>query len=132
MTSSSNMRLGLLMLRATLRNMGVRKGARELRSYDAHARWILGRMGEAAKPDDEKLKAVDPLGSYDDARELCLAIVLTVIRTAAGVPYEERRAVIERAHTFEDDVRAMLFETIMPRRERRAPTAASGAARATG
>lgn len=121
-TELSTMRLGLHLLRATLLNFGVDRAAPELLTYDAHARWILARTGDedARTPPP----AVDPLGSYEDARELTLAIVMTALRTAAGVPCEERREVFERVHQFEDDVRAMLYETAMPRRARRRATAA--------
>lgn len=112
----SSMRTGLRMLRATLRNMGVAKGSPEIRTYDTHAKWILGFLGEPPVPPDAPKAAVDPLGSYEDARELCLAIVLTVIRAAAGHPIDQRRTVIDRAHEFEDDVREALYAHICPKR----------------
>lgn len=112
----SSMRVGLRMLRATLRNMSCAKGSDAIRTYDAHAKWILSFLGEPALPPDAPKAAVDPLGCYEDARELTLAILLTVIRAAAGLPADERRAAIDRAHTFEDDVRACLYLHICPKR----------------
>lgn len=115
----SQMRLGLRMLRATLRNMGNAKGSEAIRAFDAHARWILSSLGEPPPPPDAPKAVVDPLGGYEDARELCLAISLTVIRSVAGRPDAERREAIERAHTFEDDVREALYQQLLPRQKRR-------------
>lgn len=112
----SSMRLGLRILRATLRNMGVAKGSDAIRAYDAHAKWILGYLGEPALPPAAPRPPVDPLRSYEDARELALAIACEVIRAAAGTPADARREVIDRVHTFEDDVREALHAYICPKR----------------
>ncbi len=117
--SQSSMRVGLRMLRATLRNMGVPKGSDAIKTFDTHARWILARLGDPPPPPDAPKAAVDPLGSYEDARELVLAIALTVIRSVAGRPDAERREVIERAHQFEDDVREALYHQLFSRRAKR-------------
>lgn len=123
--SQSSMRVGLRMLRATLRNMGIAKGSDAIRTFDAHAKWILARLGDPPPPPDAPKAAVDPLGSYEDARELCLAIALTVIRSVAGRPDAERREVIDRAYLFEDDVREALYHQLLPRRAARRSTTAS-------
>lgn len=116
MAPQSSMRLGLRILRATLRNMGAAKGSDAIKTYDAHAKWILGYLGEPAHPPSQPRPPVDPLGGYEDARELCLAIVCEVIRAAAGTPADARREVIDRVHTFEDDVREVLHARLCPKR----------------
>ena len=106
---TSTVRIGLAMLRLTLLTMRVtRRGSHELKAFDAHARWMLALVGEPPRPPDAPKLAVDPLDSYEAARELTLALACVVIRAAAGRPDRERREVIRRAYEFEDGVREML------------------------
>lgn len=116
---TSSVRVGLAMLRFTLLNMRVTaRGSHELRVFDAHARWMLARVGEPPRPPGAPKLAVDPLGSYEEARELTLALVCVVIRSAAGRRDAERREVVRRVYEFEDGVREMLARALFSTRDR--------------
>lgn len=116
-------RIDLLTLRATLRNFGLAHGSADLARYDAHARWILARLGEPTPANDTA--RITPLGCYAKARELTLAISLRVQRTVAGCSQSERDEVFCGCHQFEDVVRDLLYATT--RRRGAAPRTATTA-----
>ena len=123
---TSELRTSLRILRATLRNAGVPPKCATMRAWDAAALWLLARTGDVAPANEASPPTLaTPLGSYEAARELTLAVSLRVARTAAGCDQRERDEVFERCHAFEDLTRELLYGTTRRRGAAPATTTAT-------
>jgi hypothetical protein len=125
---TTELRTSLRVLRATLRNAGVPKNCAPMRAWDAAALWLLARVGDVAPANEASPPTLaTPLGSYEAARELTLAVSLRVTRSTAGRPQRERDEVFERCHAFEDMTRELLYGTTRRRGAAPATTTATSA-----